>query len=202
MHTNIRDALFSEEYGSLKYVYSDRVRAIMKLFVEGIKKSKKEVSISIIRIADHLKELQQVENKIKDTLYSLTSTLRSTAAMFAPLIAGVTLAITKLITNIIHSISDKLPTETAAFQGSNVISGITDSFTLENVRPEYFALVVGIYIIELVFILTRFTNGIDEGDDKAEYMYMLGKVMPTAIVVFTVTIFISQLLFSSIIKTS
>ena len=75
------------------------------------------------------------------------------------------------------------------------------SFTLENVRPEYFALVVGIYIIELVFLITRFTNGIDEGDDKAEYMYTLGKIMPTAIIVLTITIIISQILFSSIIRT-
>jgi len=200
MHTNIRDAMFSPEYGSLKHVYSDRVKAIMKLFVEGIQKSQRAVSISIIRIADHLKELQEVENKIKDTLYSLTSTLRSTAAVFAPLIAGVTLAITKLITTIIQSIQGKLPTD-SVMGGSNMLSNITESFTLENVRPEYFALVVGIYIIELVFLITRFTNGIDEGDDKAEYMYSLGKVMPTAIVVLTITIIISQILFSSIIRT-
>jgi len=201
MHTNIRDALFSPEYGSLKYVYSDRIKAIMRLFVEGVQKSQKAVSISIIRVADHLKELQEVENKIKDTLYSLTSTLRSTAAVFAPLIAGVTLAITKLISNVLHSMSGKIPTEAIAGGSSTVFSGITETFTLENVRPEYFTLVVGIYIIELVFLLTRFTNGIDEGDDKAEYMYSLGRVMPTAIIVLTFTIIIGQMLFSSIVRT-
>ena len=173
----------------------------MRLFVEGIHKSQRSVSISIIRIADHLKELQQVENKIKDTLYPLTSTLKSTAAVFAPLIAGVTLAITKLISNIIHSMGSKLPTETFAGGYSNTFASITDVFTLENVRPEYFVLVVGIYIIELVFLLTRFTNGIDEGDDKAEYMYSLGKIMPTAVIVLTITIIIGQILFSSIVRT-
>ena len=200
MHTNIRGALFSSEYGSLKHVYSDRIKAIMRLFVEGIQKSQRAVSISIIRIADHLKELQQVENKIKDTLYSLTSTLRSTAAIFAPLIAGVTLAITKLISTILHSISGKLPTETLGYGSSTIFAGITEAFTLENVRPEYFTLVVGIYIIELVFLLTRFTNGIDKGDDKAEYMYALGVIMPTAVIVLTITVIIGQFLFSSIVK--
>jgi len=201
MHTNIREALFSSEYGSLKHVYSDRIKAIMRLFVEGIQKSQRAVSISIIRIADHLKELQQVENKIKDTLYSLTSTLRSTAAVFAPLIAGVTLAITKLISNILHSMSGKIPTENFADGSSSVFSGITGSFALENIRPEYFVLVIGIYIIELVFLLTRFTNGIDEGDDKAAFMYSLSKVLPTAVMVLTITIIIGQMLFSSIVKT-
>ncbi|MBN2065445.1 MAG: hypothetical protein JW771_01375 [Candidatus Thermoplasmatota archaeon] len=201
MHINIRDALFNTEYGSLRYVYSDRIKAIMRLFVEGIQKSQKAVSISIIRIADHLKELQEVENKIKDTLYSLTSTLRSTAAVFAPLIAGVTLAITKLISNVISSMAGKIPANVTGVGSSTVFSGITEAFTLENVRPEYFALVIGIYIIELVFLLTRFTNGIDEGDDKAEFMYSLSRVMPTAVFVLTITIIFGQLMFSSIIST-
>ncbi len=39
MHTNLREAMFSPEFGSLKYVYSDRIKAIMLLFVEGIQKS-------------------------------------------------------------------------------------------------------------------------------------------------------------------
>jgi len=201
MHTNIRDALFSPDFGSLKHVYSDRIKAVMRLFVEGIQKSQKAVSISIIRIADHLKELQQVENRIKDMLYELTSTLRSTSAIFAPLIAGVTLAITKLITNVISSMSDKIPTQNLSYGSSSVFSGIGESFALDNIRPEYFVLVIGIYIIELVFILTRFTNGIDDGDDKAAFMYSLGRVMPTSVMVLTITIIIGQILFSSIVKT-
>ena len=200
MHTNLKEALFGNDFGSLKHVYSDRIKAIMRLFVEGIKKSQKAVSVSIIKIADHLKELQQVENKIKDTLHSLTSTLRSTAAIFAPLIAGVTLAITKLISNILKSMSGNLPTNN--IEGAPLfITGIAESFTLENVRIEYFVLVVGLYVIELVFLLTKFTNGIDEGDDKIEFMYSLGKAMPVAVIVLTITVIVSQILFSSLVKT-
>ena len=200
MHTNLREALFSTEFGSLKHVYSDRIKAIMRLFVEGIQKSQRAVSISIIRIADHLKELQAVEKKIKDTLFSLTSTLRSTVAVFAPLIGGVTLAITKLISSILGGLSGSFTSE--AIPGSTPsFLKVTESFTLENVRPEYFVLVIGIYIIELVFLLVRFTNGIDEGDDKATYMYSLGKMMPTSIIVFSITVILGQILFSSLVVT-
>jgi len=200
MHTNLHDALFSHEYGSLRLVYSDRIKAIMRLFVEGIKKSQRAVSVSLIKIADHLKELQGVESKIKDTLYSLTSTLRSTAAMFAPLIAGVTLAITKLITTILESMRGKISSDILP-SGSGVLSSVADAFTVENVRPEYFVLVVGIYIIELVFLLTRFTNGIDEGDDRPAFMYSLGKTLPMSMTVLTLTIILGQMLFSQIIRT-
>ena len=200
LHTNLKDAMFNPDYGSLKNVYSDRIKAIMRLFVEGIQKSQRAVSISIIRIADHLKELQAVEKKIKDTLFSLTSTLRSTVAVFAPLIGGITLAITKLISNILNSLSGKISTG-AIPSTMSVPSATTRVFTLENIRPEYFVLVIGVYIIELVFLLVRFANGIDEGDDKATYMYSLGKTMPTSIMVFSITVILGQILFSSIVKT-
>jgi len=49
--------------------------------------------------------------------------------------------------------------------------------------------------------LTRFTNGIDEGDDKAAYMYSLGKMMPTAVAVLTLTVILGQMFFSSIVRT-
>ena len=199
MHTNLKDAMFSDEYGSLKHVHSDRVKAIMRLFVEGIKKSQKAVSISIIRIADHLKGLQEIENKIKDTLYSLTSTLRATVTIFAPLIGGITLAITKLITSILGGISGKIPTETVSGASSNIPS-IATSFSVQNVRPEFFVLVIGIYLLELIFLMVKFTNGIDEGDDKATYMYSLGKIMPTSIIVFSLTVIIGQIMFASIVK--
>ena len=171
----------------------------MRLFVEGIKKSQKAVSISIIRIADHLKGLQEIENKIKDTLYSLTSTLRATVTIFAPLIGGITLAITKLITSILGDISGKISTETAS--GSNIsVPSVATSFSVQNVRPEFFVLVIGIYLIQLIFLMVRFTNGIDEGDDKATYMYTLGKTMPTSIIVFSITVILGQILFSSIVR--
>jgi hypothetical protein len=199
LHSNLRDSMFNSEYGSLKDVHSDRIKAIMRLFVEGIQKSQKAVSISIVRIADHLKELQAVEKKINDTLFMLTSTLRSTVTVFAPLIGGITLSITKLISNILDDLSGKISTFSGLSTSSYSMPGITNTFSIENIRTEYFVLVIGIYILELVFLLTRFTNGIDEGDDKALYMYSLGKVLPVSIIVFSLTVILGQMLFASFV---
>jgi hypothetical protein len=200
MHTNLHEALYSSEFGSLKFVYSDRLKAILRLFVEGTQKSQQAVSASLLRIADHLKQLQEVEKKITDMLSELTSTLRSTVAVFAPLIAGVTLAITMLISSILSS-----------FQWDTSVDSIADlpvttpykveSFMIENVRPEYFVLVIGIYLLELVVLLTRFTNGLNEGDDNATFMYSLGRIMPLSVAVFSVTIIVGQFFFSQILPT-
>jgi hypothetical protein len=80
-----------------------------------------------------------------------------------------------------------------------VSPGLVDTsqaFMIKNIQPEYFVLVIGMYLIELVFLLTRFTNGINEGNDKAIFMYRLGKIMPLSIIVFSVTLLCGQFFFS------
>jgi hypothetical protein len=193
MHVNLHEALFDKDVGSLTHVYSDRVKAILRLFTEGIQKSQRAVSVSLIRIADHLKQLQEVERKIDDMLGELTSTLRSTITIFAPLIAGVTLAITSLISHIIESLSGVLPQDPTGLSPS--FTTMSSSFSLENVQPEYFVLVIGIYLLELVVLLTRFTNGISEGDDATMWMYRLGNTIPVAVMVFSCTLILGQLFF-------
>ncbi len=199
-HTSFHDALYSIEYGSLRHVYSDRIKAILRLFVEGTKKSQRAVSASVIRIADHLKQLQEVEKKITDMLYELTSTLRSTVTMFAPLIAGVTLAITTMISSILQSIQATQSSE-IDLGSSSTFSAAAGLFMTENIRPEYFVLVIGIFLIELVILLIRFTNGLNDGDDTATFMYSLGKTMPWSITIFSITVIIGQYFFAQIIPT-
>ena len=180
MRMNTKEALFDENFGSLKHVYSSRIKAIMRLLAEGVKKSYVAAGVAIIKIADHLKQLQNVEKSIKNALATLTSTLRTTANIFAPIIAGVTLGITQLISTTLL----KMPAE-ETFASANFV----------NIKPNYFVLVIGVYIMELIFLLNRLANGIDEGDDKIEYMYQIGKSLPSSIILFTVVTILSMFFF-------
>lgn len=187
IRTNLHDALFDKKFGSLRHIYSDRIRAVMHLFVEGMKKSYGEAGTAAVKMAEHLKQLQEVERRIKNSLGTLTAALRSTATVFAPLIAGITLGITKLISEVVGNM------DLGGIPENDFISGVSNfSF---NIDPEYFVLVIGIYVAQLVFLLIRFANGIDGGDDRVEYMYSVGKAMPTAISLFGIVTVISMILF-------
>jgi hypothetical protein len=48
-------------------------------------------------------------------------------------------------------------------------------------------LIIGLYIIMLVIILLRFVDGIEYGDDRYEFMYNVGTVLPVAMAVLTIT---------------
>ena len=56
-------------------------------------------------------------------------------------------------------------------------------------------LVIGIYIILLVLLLIRFANGIDEGDDRIQYLYEIGKALPTAVFLFSIVTIMSMFFF-------
>jgi len=199
-HASLKHALFSEEYGSLRYIYSNRVKAIFRLFIEGVQKSQQVVGLSLIRIADHLKQLQDIEKKMADMLFEMTSTLRSTATVFAPLIAGVTLAITSLISNILGVLRGNMESYESLTTLSGGLTSVTGAFSAQSVAPELFILVIGLYLIELNILLTRFSNGLNEGDDKALYLYSLGKTLPVSIGIFSVTVIVGQMLFSGFLQ--
>ncbi|MEM2258371.1 MAG: hypothetical protein QXW78_00355 [Candidatus Thermoplasmatota archaeon] len=185
----IEDAFFDEQYGALTDVYSDRIRAIIKIFIEGVKKSYEYAGVAIVKIADHLKQLQDVERKIRDSLASITSSLRSTATFFAPLIGGVTLGMANLMQKILSSLN-------FSFSQDITIPLFGKIFYVTSSAD--FDIVIGIYIIILVFLILRLANGIDEGDDKIEYFYAVGKSLPIAIFIFTISSFASYMIFSSI----
>ncbi|WP_406662680.1 hypothetical protein V7O66_14005 [Methanolobus sp. ZRKC3] len=108
VRADIFAAIFDDDYGAFKDIYSDRIRTTMMLFVESAHKSHEAAGVAIVKLADHLKELQDVEENIKQSLYDMTSTMRSTAAIFAPLIAGVTIALSEVIAKILQNIADSI----------------------------------------------------------------------------------------------
>jgi uncharacterized protein (DUF697 family) len=198
MRTTLHGAIFNEEYGAFKDIYSDRVHTMMKLLTESVHRSHEAAGIAIIKLADHLKELQEVEANIRRSLYDVTSTMRSTAIIFAPLIAGVTLALSEVIQKILQNISKEsqnLPDE------YNIGDFMKEAGTgmIQTIPPDIFLLVVGIYMILLVMILTRFAGGIEYGDDRPQFMYDLGQTLPMSIMVFTVTTIVSRVIFSSMV---
>ncbi len=197
MRTNIRSAIFDEEFGAFKDIYSDRIQTTMIMFTESVHKSHLSAGIAIIKLADHLKELQAVEKNIKHSLYDMTSTMRTTACIFAPLIAGVTIALSEVISRILQNVAEgisKLP--------QNIVPGpaqISPENLDQTISPDLFMLSIGIYLILITAILVRFSSTIENGGERTQFMYDLGQSLPISIIVFTVTAIVSRIFFRGLI---
>ncbi len=197
MRTNLHSAIFDEDYGAFRDIYSDRIRSTMTMFVESVSKSHLLAGVAIIKLADHLKELQDVELNIKTSLFDMTSTMRSTACIFAPLIAGVTIALSEVIAKILQNVSrgiSRLP--------ENIVPGparISPANIDQSISPDLFMLSIGIYLIMITAILTRFSGNIEHGGDRPQFMYDLGEALPIALIVFTISTISSRMIFRGLI---
>ena len=198
LRTTLVGAIFDSEYGAFRNIYSERVHTTMRLFTESVYKSHQAAGVAIVKLADHLKELQEVEENIKGSLYDVTSTMKSTATIFAPLIAGVTLALSEVIQKILQNISHEASRLPEGMGVSSIMSDVGGGME-QSIPPNVFILAVGFYMIVLVIILVRFAGGIEYGGDKAQFMYDLGQILPVSIMVFTISVLVSRALFTAIV---
>jgi len=184
LRTTLSDAVLSPEFGAFSDVYSDRIRATIGMLVESSSKSGEVAGNSVVRLADHLKELQSIEGDIKKMLYTMTSMLKTTCTVFAPFIGGITLALSQSISEVVaHTLANlgDMP------ESAREYFPMMPDFSAPLVSNDQFVLIIGLYVIMLVIILLRFVGGIEHGDDRYEFMYSVGTVLPVAMAVFTVT---------------
>jgi len=192
LRATLRDAVLDPGFGAFADVYSDRIRATISMLVETSAMSGEVAGGSIIRIADHLKELQGIEEEIKKMLFTMTSMLKMTCVVFAPFIAGITLALSGAVAEIVtNTMADMrgLP------ESARPYFPMVPQFTAPSVSTADFTLIVGVYVILLVIILLRFVDGIEHGDDVQEFMYSVGRTLPVAVAVFSITTAVSAAIF-------
>lgn len=197
MRTNLRNAIFDEEFGAFRHIYSEKIRNTMLLFTESVHKNHEAAGASIIKLADHLKELSAVEERIRRSLYDVTSTMRSTAVIFGPLIAGITLALAEVITKILSQVGEKMNRIPEDLSGMPVEIG-QGAFS-QSIAPDSFLLAIGIYVVLISAILTRFAGSVEYGGDQAQLKYDLACMLPLSIIIFAVSTVASRVVFSGLV---
>ena len=91
-----------------------------------------------------------------------------------PAIAGVVIGITSMITSILGKLSGQLQQVTSSVGGEGAApTGILTLFG-DGIPTYYFQLIVGIYVVQITFILTVIANGVENGADKLNERYQLG----------------------------
>lgn len=192
LRTTLREAVLDPGYGAFADVYSDRIRATVGMLVETSAMSGEIAGSSIIRIADHLKELQDIEEEIRKMLSTMTGMLKMTCTVFAPFIAGVTLALSGAVASVVARTGADLRDMP---ESARDYFPMVPQFAAPSVPAADFTLIVGIYVMLLVIVLLRFVSGIEHGDDGHEFMYNVGCTMPVAVGVFSVTTWVAGAMF-------
>ncbi|WP_137288056.1 secretion system protein [Natronorubrum halophilum] len=170
LHAGV-EAAFLGEYGALRAVPSPRARGTAALLAIAADEGK-PAGRAIVSMADHLEELDDVEARTKRSLQEVTGTLDNTAAYFGPLVAGATVGMAAMMASEDMAAAD---VDAAAFPAESL------------------AIVVGVYLVTLCFILVPLSIALRSGLDRALFGYHVGRALVTSMVLYAVTVSIIEL---------
>ena len=181
---SVERAVFDSRRGAINYYPSDLIATSMRILIESSKKGLKVAAISLMSISQYVKNIQKITNRLRDMLAEIISDMKSNMTFLAPLLSGIVVGLAAMITSILMRLNVSELGGTASVGGFQNILSIFD--IVKMIPPYYLQIAVGIYLIEIIFILTKTLVIIDSGEDKLEMTNKIGKNLRTGITLYFV----------------
>jgi len=195
---SLEQAIFNEKRGALIYYPSSLVRMSMRILVESVKKGLQVAARSLMSISEYVKNIQKINERLRDLLAEVVSDMKSNMVFLAPLLAGIVVGLAAMITQILNKLQIL-----SVFSGDTDIVGIgnittiTQIFDVSKMIPPYFLqIAIGIYIIEIIFILTSTLVTVDAGEDKLKKRYDISRYLKLGVLLYLATALIAVLALS------
>ena len=203
----LKEAIFDSKRGAILAYPSPLIESSMEVLLESSRKGPSIVSQSLVSISNYIDRIHKVSERLKDLLAEIVSSMKSQISFLTPAIAGIVVGISAMIVNIIVRLNLSLTSssfespEAASDLGAGGLAAFTDLFSVNGIIPIYFfQIVVGIYVVQLAYVLTVLQNGIDNGSDKINEQFLLGKNMIKSFIIYAVISLIVTLLFTIMAK--
>ncbi len=200
MGMSLDEAIFNPKRGALIYYPSNLIATSMRILIESVKKGLKVAAQSLMSISEYVRNIQKINQRLKDLLADVVSDMRSNMTFLAPLLSGIVVGLASMITGILGMLKNMISQPGGAetsIAGLGTVGNITDLFDIVNMVPPYFMqIAISIYIIQIVFILTSTLVIVDSGEDKLRKTYEISKNLMRGGVLYLVTALISILALS------
>ena len=200
---SVEKAIFDSRRGVINSYPSELISTSMKVLIEASKKGLNIAAISMISISEYVKNIQKISERLRDMLAEIISDMKSNMTFLAPLLSGIVVGLAAMITSILNRLNIADLNQSAGGAGAGNLGGIVDIFKVADMIPPYFLqIAIGIYLIEITFILTKALVVIDSGEDKLETTNQTGKNLMRGMLLYTITALVSTLslfLLSSIV---
>ncbi len=186
---DVDKAIFNSRTGALTYYPSDLIATSMRILIESSKKGLKIAAIALMSISEYVKNIGKIKQRLNDLLAETVSSMKSNMTFLAPLLSGIVVGLAAMITSILNQLNIAQLEGGAELGG---ISNLTNIFDLTQVIPPYYLqIAIGIYLIQIIFILTGTLVVIDSGDDKLQRTNKIASNLSKGIGLFFITALIS-----------
>lgn len=193
---SVKEAIFNEKSGAILFFPSNIIQSSMKVLIQSIKKGPQVAAQSLVNVSRYIKEIHRVNERLRDLLADIISSMKSQLSFIAPAIAGVVVGITSMVTTIIQKLGVSMETlaeESAGPAGASM--GVMGMFG-DGIPTYFFQIVVGIYVVQIIYILTVLANGIENGSDSLNEQYLIGQNLIKGILLYIFIAFVVTILFN------
>jgi hypothetical protein len=191
---SVEKAIFDSRKGALIFYPSDLIATSMRILVEASKKGLKIAAVSLISISEYVKNLQKITERLKDLLAEISSEMKSNMTFLAPLLSGIVVGLALMITAILNKLN-LAGLSGESIEGIGNVQNIINIFQVDKMIPPYYLqIAIGIYLIQMIFILTRTLVTIDSGEDKLEETYKIGGNLKTGMLFYFFTSLIATII--------
>jgi Flp pilus assembly protein TadB len=173
-------ALFDPRRGAVIFYPSQLIATSMRILVESVKKGLKVAARSLMSISEYVKNIKKINARLNDLLADILSDMKSNMVFLAPLLSGIIVGLSGMITTILGGLAAMMAD--GGFGGGEEVlgagglSGLLGIFDPVKMIPTYWLqIVVGIYLIQIVFILTSTLVTIKSGRDQLQTTAETGK---------------------------
>jgi hypothetical protein len=192
MGMSVESAIFDEKRGALVYYPSELIATSMKILVESAKKGLMIAALSLISISEYVKNIGKITDRLRDMLAEIISDMKSNMTFLAPLLSGIVVGLAAMITGILSRLNLAEVAGGEEIAGLGNLGAILNIFDMTKMIPPYMLqIIVGIYIIEIIFILSGALVVIDSGEDKLEKTNKTGLNLKKGVGLYVVTAFLA-----------
>ena len=206
MGMTFEDSIFDPRYGALTKFPSQMIKTVMKAILESSEKGTTMAASAMMTISRYLKNIHKTQEQLQDLMQDTTTTIQMLAYMLAPIVSGVAVGMSQTIITGLFQLGQNFNVGAAAggpngtsTPGAPDIGGGTILDNLDSaIPPELLQLVVGLYLIQLLYILGTFYMKITKGEDETYKNMFIGKIMISGMFFYMMTVTIVSLLFGGL----
>lgn len=203
MGMTFEKAVFDDSYGALQQFPSQMIHTVMKAILKSSDKGTNMASMAMVTISNYLENIHKTQEQLNDLMEETTTTILMLAYLLAPVVSGIAVGMSQTIITAMFSLSTGFEESVGdgglTGGGPTEYSGIIGNLDAA-ISPEVLQFVVGIYLIQLLWILGTFYMKITHGENKTYRNMFVGKVLISGMIFYSMTLLIISLLFGGMVS--
>lgn len=192
MGMTIDEAVFNPQFGALKNLPSKTIQSGMRITIDSIGLGVNVAAKSLIGLALQLRNSEKIDLLLNNLLSSVTQMLKTMGTFIAPIVLGVVTSLQGVIVKAMSSNCADTPSAAttpgvSGFGGASNLSSMFCSKTGEassSTDPATFTFIMGIYVLEVVILLTYFNSQVEDSNNKLHTYIEIAKALPVATLIF------------------